>query len=109
MSTRKKIAACSVLFLVVVLVAYHWQAPKWDIQKVHPAIRELAEPYQAVGTAFYLDGGSISIWILDKNGHRLELALPVSSSKGKRVYSHLFIGAKHRSLPDAMEVEFSQD
>ena len=104
---KKLVFSVSVLVfaLVVVLV---WPTAGYDINRVNPSLRELATPYQSVDANCYLDGGSISVVIVDRDSRKLELALPVSAEHG-RSFPRLFIGAKHMSKTGAVEVAFSED
>jgi hypothetical protein len=105
---RKKLII-SIAFLAILLAAVLlWPAAGYDISRVHPCLRELATPYQSVGTSYYLDGGSIGITITDRDGRKLQLALPVSEERG-RSYPQLFMGATHRSKTNAVEIAFSED
>lgn len=101
--------AISVLLLAILVAAVlRWPTAGYDISRVHTSLRELATPYQSVSTHNYEDFGSIGITIIDRDAHRLELALPVSLEHG-RSYPKLFIGATHSSETGAVEVAFSED
>jgi len=104
----KKLLISISLLVIVVAALVLWPTAGYDITQVHPSLRELATPYQSVNTGYYLDGGSIGITIIDRDARRLELALPVSSERG-RSYPKLFIGATHSSKTGAVEVAFSED
>ena len=86
-----------------------WPAAGYDLSRVHPKLRELSAPYQSVKTGYYLDGGSISVTIVDRDGRKLELALPVSGKNGRISYPQLFIGGIHVSKTNTVEVEFTED
>jgi hypothetical protein len=105
---RKKLVIALFLLAILVAALLLWPTAGYDISRVHPSLRELATPYQSVSTGYYLDGGSIGITIVDRDAHKLDLALPVSS-KGGRSYPQLFIGATHSSKTGAVEVAFSDD
>lgn len=83
-----------------------WTTAGYDKPRVHPRLQALNIPYQFVRTDYFLDGGSIGITIVDRDGDMLQLALPVSAG---RSYRQLFIGATHRSNAGAVEVPFSED
>src|SRR6185503_13602782 len=99
---RKKIIIAVSLLAVFVATVLLWPTAGYDIDRVHPSLRELATPYRSVGTGYYLDGGSLGIAIVDRDGRKLELALPVSAAHG-RSYPQLFIGATHTSKTGAVE------
>ena len=105
---RKKLIISICLLVLVLTVALLWPTASYDINQVHPSIRELSTPYQSVTTSFYLDGGSIGITIIDRDSKKLALALPVSSENGTS-YPRLFIGATHSSKDGAVEADFSDD
>ena len=105
---RKKLLIAVSFLGAVGAVALLWPTGRYDMSRVHPALRELATPYQSVRSSYYLDGGSVGITIVDRDGHRLQLALPVSGQRG-RPYPRLFVGATSSSTPGAVEVEFTED
>jgi len=105
---RKKLVISLSLLAILVVAVLLWPTAGYDISRVHPNLRELATPYQSVSTGYYLDGGSIGITIVDRDARKLELALPVSSERG-RSYPQLFIGATYSSKTGAVEVAFSED
>jgi hypothetical protein len=105
---RKKLIIGVCVLGLALVAALLWPTTGYDISHVYPSLRELATPYQSVSTDYYLDGGSISITIIDRDSHKLELALPVSPEHG-RSYPRLFIGATHISKTGAAEIPFSED
>ena len=105
---RKKLFKFVCALVLALLVIFLWPTAGYDISRVYPKLRELSSPYQSVKTAYYLDGGSIGVAITDRDGHKLELALPVSAKNG-RSYPQLFVGAMHASKTNAVEVEFAED
>ena len=100
------LGVCVLASVVTAILA--WPTAHYDVSRVHPSLRELATPYRSVFTGYYLDGGSIGITIVDREGRKLLLALPVSS-EGGRSYPRLFIGAKHARETNAVEVVLSED
>jgi hypothetical protein len=104
---RKTIVTIVCLLALALTAVLFWPSARYDITQVHPRLRELSVPYQSVNTGYYGDGGSISITIVDRDGHRLKMALPVSS-RGQ-TYPRLFLGATHTSEPGAVEVPFTKD
>jgi len=105
---HRKLVITVLIILIFVAALLLWPTAGYDLSRVHPSLRELSTPYQSVSTGYFLDGGSIGITIVDRDAHKLELALPVSSQRG-RSYEQLFIGATHRSKTGAVEVAFSDD
>src|SRR5882672_6767169 len=99
---RKKVVIVICLLAVVVTALLLWPTAGYEISRVHPGLRELAAPYQSVWTGEYMDGGSIGITIVDRDGRKLQLALPLSS-ESRRSYSQLFVGATHSSKTGAVE------
>ena len=106
---RKKLFIGACVLILAMIAVLSWPTTGYDINQVHPSLRELKTPYQSVNAGYYLDGGSISITIIDRDTRKLELALPVSSERKDRTYPRLFIGAKHMSNTGAAEVAFSDN
>jgi hypothetical protein len=71
-----------------------WRSPRYDLDCVHPAIEALQVPYQSLTVCHYLDGGSLGIAIIDRDGKQLKLALPCAEDPGTR-FNRLFLGALH--------------
>ena len=92
--------------VLLVIVVMLWPTSAYDINRVHPKLRELSAPIRSVQTGYFLDGGSIGLRIIDGSGQVLELALPISED---HTYDRLFIGALHMRWTNAAEVEFTQD
>jgi hypothetical protein len=105
---RKTLIISLVFFAILAVACLLWPTASYDLNRVHPSLRQLATPYQSVGTSDCLDGGSIGVVIVDRDGRRLLLALPVSYQDGRK-YPQLFIGATHTSKTGAVEVAFSED
>jgi hypothetical protein len=105
---RKTLIVSIVCFAILAVAALLWPTASYDLNRVHPSLRQLATPYQSVSTGEYLDGGSIGVVIVDRDGRRLLLALPVSYEGGRK-YRKLFVGATHTSKTGAVEVAFSDD
>jgi hypothetical protein len=105
---RKTLIISLVFFAILAVAAILWPTASYDLNRVHPSLRQLATPYQTVRTSDYLDGGSIGVVIVDRDGRRLLLALPVSYEDGRK-YPRLFVGATHTSKTGAVEVAFSED
>ncbi len=59
------------------------------MSKVHPRVRDLQEPLQSLRVGYFLDGGSISINMVDARGTNLQFAVPSWHDGG--VHKSLFI------------------
>jgi hypothetical protein len=78
-------------------------AAGYDIERVHPRLRALSQPYQSVATRYYMDGGSIGIEITGTDGRQVQFAIPAHLGDTNR-YSRVFVGAMHDRKPEAVEV-----
>jgi hypothetical protein len=82
--------------------------PSYDLQKVHPRLGELQQPYRKMKTYFWLDGGSIGIEIVDRDGRQEQFAICAKLGDTKR-YTRVFVGALNDSFPNAVEVSEPED
>jgi hypothetical protein len=77
-SKRRKIIAatiaCAVLAFILIV---WWPFPQYDIDKVHPLLKDLKEPYRKVESDVYLDGGSVHLAIEDAEGNILNAVIQV--------------------------------
>jgi hypothetical protein len=105
----KKLVIASASIGAIALMVCLWPSPRVDPQRVLPSLRDLAKPYRSVRTGYYLDGGSIGVEILDRDGHRLALALPVGYDGIRRTYSRLLVGGMHASDTNAVEKPFTAE
>jgi hypothetical protein len=64
----------------------------------------LREPFTTVRAAYFLDGGSVGIEIVDRDGKRELFALPGGLEERRR-YSRLFVGAVHDRREGALEID----
>lgn len=80
------------LSLGILFAWFFWPSPAYERAKVHASLQALAQPYRAVVTEYYMDGGSVGIQITDRNGRVMEYALPVSEDNPRR-YEQVFFGA----------------
>lgn len=96
--------ACIVCVLTAVFL---WPAAHYDMYKVHPAIRELATPYQKVDADIVGDGGSVLMRIVDHVGRELRLRIPVSYDGSRPDYSQLFL--TNGGETGLVELAYSQD
>jgi hypothetical protein len=109
---RRTALVSTILFVSAGFVAWFWPNAGYDMNRVHPVIRELQEPFREVLALYYLDGGSIRILIVDATGRELSLVFPVDSEvlddgRITATYSTMFIGDK--SDPNRVELPFTQD
>jgi len=106
----------TLLFLLAVGLSLIFLSAAWlfrpyekaDPDLVISELRDLEEPFQAVHTAYYLDGGSIGIWIIDNEGTELKMCLPAPLGE-EDPYKRLFIGQLHYSEEGAREIMNSRD
>jgi|JI10StandDraft_1071094.scaffolds.fasta_scaffold04413_19 hypothetical protein len=82
--------------------------PGYRMERVHPRLRALEEPYLRVESGVYFDGGSVGIEIVDATGAREQFALPAHLGV-PNPYSRLYVGARHDSAPEAVEVYEPED
>jgi hypothetical protein len=71
--------------------------------KVHPSIASLVQPFKTIATAYWMDGGSLSILLVDSRGIEFVACLPEPD------YRRLFIGASHYCDAGAVEIPDPQD
>ena len=96
--------------LVGFLLLMFWPSSSYDRNKVHPSLRDLEMPLQAVNVEYFMDGGSIGVTLIDCRGRSARFALPVSAAPGPK-YPQLLVGVVHSSKPGGVEVasEWSSD
>src|SRR5436190_17845697 len=82
--------------------------PKYDVSRVEPRLRALQKPYRSVTTGYAMDGGSIGIEIVDRNGIREQFAIPAHLGD-TNPYSKVFVGAMHDRRPSAVLVADSKN
>ena len=82
-------------------------SPSFDINRIEPRLRTLQQPYQSIKTAYYLDGGSIGIEIVDRDGKTEQFAIPANELEKKR-YARVFVGAMYANGPSAVAVSDSE-
>jgi hypothetical protein len=105
--TKLKIALAIFVVIPVLALAIwsFWPLPSYDINRVSPQLRSLQKPYQSVKTAYFLDGGSIGIEIVDRDGHREQFALPCGwDNTNYPAYSRVFVGALWNHRKGAIEI-----
>jgi hypothetical protein len=107
---RKKLIVGIAVVAAGIAVLLLWPSPRYDLARVQPSIRSLRQPYQRVTADYYLDGGSIGMEIVDRDGQKLQLAIPIYDGPGDtRTYHRLYLGAQHSKHTNAVEVPFTKD
>ena len=79
-------------------------SPDYDISRVDARLRALQQPYRSVTTVYYLDGGSIGIAIVDRDGRREAFALPCDDLSDTNSYNKVFVGAAHANWAGATRI-----
>ena len=90
--------------IVSVLAGAFWifrPYQSYDKDKVHPSIISLVKPYKRVGTSYWMDGGSVTIFIEDSRGTQFFGCIPEPD------HQRLFVGAEHYLDATAVEVKNS--
>ncbi|HXD01341.1 MAG TPA: hypothetical protein VN048_18530 [Verrucomicrobiae bacterium] len=106
--SKKSAVICAALLFVTCLAFWIFRpSPRYDLALVEPRLLALKEPYQKVTTAFYADGGSIGIQIIDRDGRKEQFAIPARLGE-KDHYTKVFIGAMYDQKPGAIEVSDSE-
>jgi len=107
---RKKLIIAIAIVAAAVPVLLLWPFPRYDPARVHPSIRTLRQPYQRVTADYYLDGGSVGLEIIDRDGQKLQLAIPIYDGPGDtRTYHRLYLGARYFKNTNAVEISFTED
>jgi hypothetical protein len=96
-------------------IVWSCREERYEIANVEPEIAGLQRPFSRVTAGYFLDGGSIGMEIIDANGKKLKLALPVGGEGTKQEYSRLVIGVEHiaelkkTNAPPVKEIELNED
>lgn len=102
---RNKVIIAAVPVVVAVAACWlFWPELPFDMERVHPRLRALQQPYRSVTTAFYCDGGSVGMEIVDRDGRREQFAIPAHLGD-KNPYAKVFVGATYDDKPEAVEIE----
>ena len=101
---KKKSAIIAVLLVIVAAYWFISATLEYDIDRVDTRLRALQQPYQSVIAGYYLDGGSIGIGIVDRDGHREAFALPCDDLGATNSYDRVFVGAAHANWAGATEI-----
>ncbi len=78
--------------------------PRYDRQKVHPRLLSLQQPYKTVRTYYFMDGGSIGIKIIDRDGREERFAVLALMGE-PNPYTRVLVGGLHRRVPGAVELQ----
>ena len=103
MTRRRLSLAVALLLASGALYWFFRPSAGYDIDRVDARLRSLRTPYQLVKTAYYLDGGSIGIEIVDSDARREQFCLPSHLGDTNR-YSRVFVGALYDRKPRAVEI-----
>jgi hypothetical protein len=109
---RRWACGAVVVLLATGIVAWFWPNAPYDIDRVHPVIRELREPFRDVWAGYYLDGGSVAVHVVDADGRDVALVFPVEEwevddGRVEVAYEKMFLG--QISDPNRVEAPFTQD
>jgi hypothetical protein len=106
---RKKLIIAIACVGVAILGLLLWPS-SYDISRVNLSIRTLRQPYQRVSAEYFLDGGSVGMEIVDRDGQKIELAVPIYDGPGDEcTYHRLYLGARYWKNTNAVEVPFTED
>jgi hypothetical protein len=107
---KRKVVIAILVVVLILLSLLFWPFSSYDFSLVHSRIQALQKPYQRVAADYYLDGGSVGIEIVDRDGQKLELAIPLYDGPSDPcTYHRLFLGARYSTYSNAVEVAFTQD
>lgn len=100
--------ATLVAMVIAALLLWFW--PKYDLSQVHPRLRNLKRPYQYVDTAYFLDGGTVGVGIVDRDGQILRLCFPYGcNSRDETIYDRMLLDTCYPDNPHAVEVPYTDD
>ena len=103
----KQVLLWSFLLLLALSVAAFLYTPSYKTSRVDPSLLALKQPYRSIKCAYYFDGGSVGIRIVDDVGTELEACLKANFQSG--AYDRLFIGETYWNEPGAVEVPYTED
>ena len=105
---RRVILVMGVFFLVVLTWIFRpYSSP--NSEDVYLKLSELEEPFQTIERAYYLDGGSVGVRIVDSRGEEAIFSLRAELEGRERLYRRLYSGALHHTDASATEIPFSSD
>ncbi|HSY48627.1 MAG TPA: hypothetical protein VLC46_07445 [Thermoanaerobaculia bacterium] len=76
-----------------------------DRSKVDPALAQMQTPYRTVHGAYYTDGGSVSVEIVDHRGQS-QIFFVSAKINDPRPYSHVYLGGDPEQDPNIREARF---
>lgn len=104
MTTGKKIClGLGVACATAVLFVIFQQGPAYDPSRVDPRLLALQPPYRSVRTVIWMDGGSVGIEIIDRDGKCEKFAIPARLGETNR-HSKVYVGALYDRRPGAVEI-----
>lgn len=108
MHRKKVVVICAGLIALACGAFWFFRpSPGYDLARVEPRLGSLQQPYQSVQTAYYMDGGSIGIEIVDRDGRSEQFA--ISAHLGDtNPHTKVFVGAMHDRKAGAIEVTDSE-
>lgn len=77
--------------IVILILIVLFVKPQPDPDKVHPAIRDLTLPLHQTGSAYYMDGGSVEIFLIEEDQSETVVWLP-SEMSHPTITGHLMLG-----------------
>ena len=101
-----------VIFAGLLLLSAIWifrPYSSYDPEAVSKKLSDLEEPFQSVETAYFLDGGSIGVHIIDAQGREGTFCLRASSIKREEKYQRLYAGSLHYTTDSSVEVAEPKD
>ena len=108
-SRKLVIAAFGILLAAGCIFWLYQPLPQFDPARVEPKLLSLQKPYRSIYTAFYGDGGSIGIEIVDRDGKREQFAIPAHMSFSEtNKNGKVFVGRLYDRWPGAIEVADSE-
>jgi|GEM_PF-1547291 hypothetical protein len=105
--SKLKIVLATIIAIPILILAVwsFWPLPSYDANRVCSQLRSLQTPYQKVKTVGFLDGGSVGIEIIDRNGQHEQFALPCGwDNTNYHAYSRVFVGALWNHRAGAIEI-----
>lgn len=85
----------SILFAIIVSILWIIRpCTSYDKSIIDKKLTSLEEPFKSVDVGYYMDGGSVSIEIVDKNNILLKIALPVIGIEDPS-YEKVYFGVYH--------------
>jgi hypothetical protein len=107
---RNKLIVGTSVVAATILVLLLLPFFRYDLAGVHPSIRSLRQPYQRVIADYFLDGGSVGLEIIDRDGQKVQLAIPIyDGPEDTNKYHRLYLGARYFKRTNAVEIPFSRD